>query len=244
MALTRIPVQRGSLERKTTGLTVIAIAEILADTPGLSEHLATDTSASVVRCPAISEEVVSICHRFTPCVLVADVSFLACINLAKLAIATDSGRLVKTLIVVDEDDPKICQGLLRTGFDGIIQRSAPCAVFRRAFDAIAQGELWASRKSISALVREFLSGASPRKLTAREREIFGLLAKGYKNREIAAALFVSRDTIRWHLRSIYSKLGLADRGRAMEYALAEARVPAIKPNVAERGGRRPRRACS
>jgi DNA-binding NarL/FixJ family response regulator len=149
------------------------------------------------------------------------VSFVASINLARIRTATDSGRSVKTLIVVDEDDPKLCQRLLRMGFDGAIERSAPPAIFRRALSAVAEGELWASRKSVSALVREFLSDTGPTKLTTRQREIFDLLAKGYKNREIADALFVSRDTIRWHLRGIYAKLGVPDRTRAIEYAFDE-----------------------
>ncbi len=244
MALSRIPAQQDSLARGTTRLTVVIIDDIVTNAPGLAKHVATDASTSVVRCPGIHAEVVSICHRFTPCVLVADVSFLANVNLAEFAIGTDAGRSVKTLIVVDEDDPILCERLLRMGFDGIIQRSAPPVVFRRALDAIAEGELWASRKSISALVRGFLSDVNPRKLTTREKEIFALLAKGYKNQQIADALFVSHDTVRWHLRSIYSKLGVPDRKRAIEYALGHGRAVAIKSNVAERVGDRLRRACS
>lgn len=231
-----------NLERGATRLTVVTVADTVADTPGLSKHLATDASISVVRCPAITGEVISVCHRLTPCVLVADVSFLANINLAKFAIAIDSGRSVKTLIVVDEDDPKFCQRLLRIGFAGVIQRSAPSTVFRRAIDALAQGELWASRKTISVLVREFLADSNPRKLTTREREVFELLAQGCKNREIADALFVSHETVRWHLRSIYAKLGVPDRNCAIEYALAQGIAVAMKPGLAEGLGKSRRRA--
>ena len=244
MALSRVSVLPEPPEHGTARLTVVTVGDTVRDTPGLSKHLATDPSTSTVRCPAITGEIVSLCHQLTPCVLVADVSFLANINLAKFAIATDSGRSVRTLIVVDEEDPKFCQSLLRTGFAGVIQRSASSAVFGRALEAVAQGELWASRKTTSALIRDFLSDASPKWLTAREREVFGLLAKGYKNREIASALFVSHETIRWHLRGIYSKLGVPDRKRAIEYALAYGMAAPTKPSVVEGVVKSPQRACS
>jgi DNA-binding NarL/FixJ family response regulator len=206
MALSWVARQHGKAR-----LTVVTIADIAAETPGLSGHLSGDDSVTHSR--ANSVDVVSSWPQSAPCVLVADVSCVASINLARIRTATDSGHSVKTLIVVDEDDPELCEKLLRMGFDGAIERSAPPAIFRRALQAVAEGELWAPRKSISALLREFLSDAGPTKLTTREREIFDLLAKGHKNREIADALFVSRDTIRWHLRSIYAKVGAPDRKR-------------------------------
>jgi DNA-binding NarL/FixJ family response regulator len=244
MALSRISVLPENPEHGTVRRTVVTVGEIVRDTPGLLKLFGTDSSISVVRCPADTGEIVSTCHQRTPCILVADVSFLANLNLAKFAIATDSGRSVKTLVVIDQEDTKFCQNLLRTGFAGVIQRTASSAVFGRALDAIAQGELWASRKITSALIREFLSDASPKWLTAREKEVFGLLAKGFKNREIASALFVSHETIRWHLRGIYSKLGVPDRKRAIEYALAYGMAAPMKPSTVEGVVKSPQRACS
>jgi DNA-binding NarL/FixJ family response regulator len=219
MALSWVARQHGKAR-----LTVVTIADIAADTPGLSGHLSSDDSVTHSR--ANSADVVSSWPQSTPCVLVADVSCVPSINLARIRTATDSGRSVRTLIVVDEDDPELCERLLRMGFDGAIERSAPPAIFRRALHAVAEGELWAPRKSISALLREFLSDTGPTKLTTREREIFDLLAKGHKNREIADALFVSRDTIRWHLRSIYAKVGAPDRKRPSNTHSAN-RVPHV-----------------
>jgi DNA-binding NarL/FixJ family response regulator len=210
----------------------VTVADTVRDTPGLSKHLAEDASTSVVRCPAISGEVASICLQLTPCVLIADASFLAQINLAdEFMITIDSGRSVKILIVVDEDDPRFCLKLLRLGCAGTVRRGVPSAVFQRAIHAVAEGELWASRKVTATLVSELLSDDRPRTLTARERQILDLIAKGHKNREIADSLFISRETVRWHARSIYSKLGVSDRDSAIEYALDTAPVIHTKPVV-------------
>jgi DNA-binding NarL/FixJ family response regulator len=213
-------------------LTVVTVADILKKAPSLAKHLSEDTSVSVVSYSGL-KQIVEIYRQPKPCLIVADTSFLSTTDLAEFANALDLEQSLKILIVVDEDDPRFCQKLLRMGLAGAIHRSAPAAVFRRALDAVTQGELWASRKTISALVQEFLSEASSKRLTIREKEILGLVASGRKNREIADALFVSHETVRWHLRGIYGKLGVTDRKRAIEYALVKGMSVAPKPNVGE-----------
>jgi len=56
-------------------------------------------------------------------------------------------------------------------------------------------------------------------LTAREREVLRLLARGLSNAQIAEELIVSLLTVKAHLRSIYSKLGVTSRSAATRYAL-------------------------
>ena len=56
---------------------------------------------------------------------------------------------------------------------------------------------------------------------AREIEVLRLLARGLQNREIAAALFVTYNTIHSHIRSIYRKLGTSSRSEAIDRARSE-----------------------
>lgn len=56
-------------------------------------------------------------------------------------------------------------------------------------------------------------------LTPRERELLTLLGEGYGNRDIAAALGVSDHTVKFHLRSIYAKLGARSRTEAVSLAV-------------------------
>ena len=59
------------------------------------------------------------------------------------------------------------------------------------------------------------------RLSAREIEVLRLLARGLQNREIAAALFVTYNTIHSHIRSIYRKLGTSSRSEAIDRARSE-----------------------
>jgi DNA-binding NarL/FixJ family response regulator len=70
--------------------------------------------------------------------------------------------------------------------------------------------------------RRRLSAADP--LTAREREILSLMTNGLANTQIAAALKLGEGTVRNHVSSILSKLGVADRTKAVLVALRQRLV--------------------
>jgi DNA-binding CsgD family transcriptional regulator len=75
-------------------------------------------------------------------------------------------------------------------------------------------------------------------LTAREREILGLLARGQSGAEIAAALVLSPETVRTHVRNAMAKLGASTRSQAVVMAMRAgylADTPA--PNGDEPGGK-------
>ncbi len=55
-------------------------------------------------------------------------------------------------------------------------------------------------------------------LTAREREVLALMARGLRNKEIADALFISPRTVKWHTQRLYQKLGVANRTEAVSLA--------------------------
>jgi DNA-binding NarL/FixJ family response regulator len=60
---------------------------------------------------------------------------------------------------------------------------------------------------------------APVDLTPRETEVLRLVAEGLSNKEIAAALFLSLRTVKFHLVNIYGKLGVSTRTEAAIYAL-------------------------
>jgi DNA-binding NarL/FixJ family response regulator len=103
---------------------------------------------------------------------------------------------------------------LHLGFFGTLHPDTPAPDLRRALHAVAGGELWFPRKVMSRAIRTLLPTIAATRLTAREREVLSLMEQGYSNREISEALYISRETVRWHVKSLNSKIGKVDRWRA------------------------------
>jgi DNA-binding NarL/FixJ family response regulator len=78
----------------------------------------------------------------------------------------------------------------------------------------AGGRLFA--REVAARANDKTPGPS---LTSREVEVLELVAKGLSNKEIGAALFVSEDTIKTHLKHVFTKLGVGDRTEAALLAI-------------------------
>jgi len=81
-------------------------------------------------------------------------------------------------------------------------------------------EVYQGGRPISPDVRAKLNErASHPTLTAREVEVMQLVAAGHRNKEIAAALSISEETVRVHVKSILNKFNVSDRTAAMRVAL-------------------------
>jgi len=117
----------------------------------------------------------------------------------------------RALVLTDETDPELLIHLLRMGFAGCLQRDCSSQTVRKAIEAVEAGEIWASRMVMSGALRSVTSILHEGKLTAREIEVLDRIAIGHDNRRIAEELFITRETVRWHIRNAYSKLGVHDR---------------------------------
>jgi DNA-binding NarL/FixJ family response regulator len=106
--------------------------------------------------------------------------------------------------MTDGESEVATKRLVGKGFSGVIPSSAPGDVILRALRTVAHGELWVGRRLMSEMIREFVT-AKELNLTSREAEILSLVKVGHSNSQIADLLFISRDTVRWHLRSVYRK---------------------------------------
>ncbi len=80
------------------------------------------------------------------------------------------------------------------------------------------------------------SGNGGKSLSARESEIMSLIADGHTNGEIASSLFLAEKTVKNHVRSIYSKLGVGSRSAAIaswvDFARAASRAASTRPHSA------------
>ena len=112
---------------------------------------------------------------------------------------------------------------LRAGASGFLLKDSPRADLVSAVRAAAAGNALLAPSVTRRLIEAFArrppaTTPSPTRLaslTAREREVLVLLARGGSNTEIAAALFVSEATVKTHVGNLLAKLGLRDRVQAV-----------------------------
>ena len=132
-----------------------------------------------------------------------------------------SGPKVVMLTTFDLDD--YVYEALRAGASGFLLKDAPRHDLISAVRAAAAGNALLAPSVTRRLIESFArrppeAAPSPARLaslTARERDILLLLARGHTNAEIAAGLVVSEATVKTHIGHLLAKLGLRDRVQAV-----------------------------
>lgn len=158
------------------------------------------------------------CRQITPCVLIVEEEILSLFEAGEFAHAVDFGRLVRVLVVVSGGSEEAALAFARMGCMGVVPEDSALAVLRKAVRALFKGEMWFDPALMARLIRQLLLATSSPKLTPRETDIAKLIGRGCSNRMIAQTLLISHETVRWHVRSIHSKLGIRDRRAAAQYA--------------------------
>lgn len=116
---------------------------------------------------------------------------------------------VRILAVSAYEDETYVRSLLASGAAGYITKEKPLEVIAEAVEAVARGEgRW--------FVNPIAQGDMP--ISRRELDVLRLMAKGFDNGAIAEALFLSENTIRNHVASIYAKLGVNSYREAIAWA--------------------------
>lgn len=112
------------------------------------------------------------------------------------------------------DEPRM-MGVLRAGAAGYIRKDAEPETLLAAVRAVARGKTY-----IDPSVARLALGAAPREeLTARETEVLRRLAQGLSNKEIAATLAISEETVKTHVSNVLAKLEAENRAQAIVQAL-------------------------
>ena len=111
-------------------------------------------------------------------------------------------------------------GVLRAGADGYVRKDAAPETLLAAVRAVAKGKTYID----PAIGRELRRARRERSLTSRETEVLRQLALGLSNKDIAAALAVSEETVKTHVGHVLSKLHVENRAQAIVQALKRGLV--------------------
>jgi DNA-binding NarL/FixJ family response regulator len=129
----------------------------------------------------------------------------------------------RVLLLADVAGADLHRRAVRVGAYGVVGTDRPPESLLKAIDKVHQGEVWMERRFVADLVGPAAVGPGSDQvrigsLTPREREVVSLLCEGLRNKQIAERLAVTDVTVRHHLTSVFSKLGVTDRLGLMLYA--------------------------
>jgi len=119
---------------------------------------------------------------------------------------------------------------LQAGAAGYLLKDADPDEVAAAIRAAARGEVHLDPAVAGRLTRQLVSPPTGlASLTARERTVLALVARGLSNRQIAAELYISDRTARTHVSHVLTKLQLSSRTQAALVAIREGLIPPPSP---------------
>jgi RNA polymerase sigma factor (sigma-70 family) len=193
---------------------------------GLQAVLSSDETIEVVGEAGDGRAAVQAARTLEPDVVLMDIRMPDQDGIAATrdVLAATSETKVAVLTTFEQDDYVF--GALSAGASGFLLKRTKPEELIAAIHTIAEGESLLSpsvtRTVIERMAAEPVSNAAASKrldeLTAREREVLQLIARGLSNHEIATDLFIEQSTVKTHVKRILMKLRLRDRVQAVIFA--------------------------
>ena len=166
-------------------------------------------------------------RRLKPDVVLMDIRMpeLDGIEATRRVIADGGEAPPRVLMLTTFDINEYVYEALRAGASGFLLKDVPPEELAAGIRVVARGDALLAPSITRRLIQEFArapAAATPPPglddLTARELEVFRLVARGMSNAEIAAELIVGETTVKTHVARVLMKLGLRDRVQAVVLA--------------------------
>jgi DNA-binding NarL/FixJ family response regulator len=194
---------------------------------GLTKILEARPAFEVVAEAADGAQAVEASSRLRPDVVLMDIRMPGMDGLeATRRIVERNGAATRVLVLTTFGRNEYVYEALRAGASGFLLKDTPAEELLTAVEIIARGDALLAPTITRAVIEEFVRRPPPpqqpprklEQLTAREKEVLHLLARGMANAEIAKELFISDATVRTHVLHVLQKLDLRDRIHAVIYA--------------------------
>jgi DNA-binding NarL/FixJ family response regulator len=173
-------------------------------------------------------EAIELARRLHPDLMLIDIGMSPCNGLeATRAVKTELPDVKVIIVTVSDDDQDLFEAV-RCGAEGYLLKGMSEEELSATLTSISAGEPALSPGLAAKILDEFArmareGGGKPAgpedQLTDRERDVLRLVAEGATNREIAATLYVSENTVGFHMKNILAKLHLKNRAHAAAFAI-------------------------
>jgi DNA-binding NarL/FixJ family response regulator len=172
-------------------------------------------------------EAVAVARSQRPDVILMDIRMPEMDGLeATRRIVEDAEWPVKVVILTTFDPDEYVYEALKAGASAFVLKDIPRAELVAAVRTVADGGALLAPSITRRLIGRFTqrlaadneTSARLQRLTDREREVLTAIARGYNNGEISEQLFIGAATVKTHINSVFTKLGLRDRAQAVVFA--------------------------
>jgi DNA-binding NarL/FixJ family response regulator len=204
---------------------------------GLRQVFAETDDIEVVGEAGDGRETMLLVKEKHPDVILLDLRMPGMDGLAVLDALQSANSKIRVVVLTGSEDKNEYVQAMKLGCSGIVLKQTAPELIAKSVRKVYAGEIWLDSHTTAAVMKRFaapqpdpaplpIRGGYTSKtrgertpLSTREREIVGLVAQGYKNKEMAEKMFISEQTVKNHLHNIFDKLGVSDRLELALYAI-------------------------
>jgi DNA-binding NarL/FixJ family response regulator len=214
---------------KPTGAKIrIAIADdhpIFSD--GLRRLLCLEEDLEVVAQVNDGQHVAEALQKCGPDILLLDLNMPGLSGLGTLKLLQAASSRTRVILLTASDNRHAFIEALKLGSCGIVQKQAATDLLIEAIRRVFAGEIWLDSDTTAAVVHRcvadeqtiqphihataFSREREHSQLSPRETELVSYVAQGFKNKDIGERMYISEQTVKNHLHSIFDKLHVSDR---------------------------------
>jgi two-component system, NarL family, response regulator LiaR len=165
-------------------------------------------------------EAIEYCEQLQPDVILMDLLMPELGGVAATHTIHQRWPRVQVIALTSFQEKELVQDALQAGAIGYLLKNVSGEELAEAIQQAHGGRPTLAPEAVQALIQPPSEAETmAADLTRREQEVLALLVKGMSNPEIAGRLFISRATVKVHISSILSKLGVASRAEAISLAI-------------------------
>jgi DNA-binding NarL/FixJ family response regulator len=128
------------------------------------------------------------------------------------------------MLTVSDEDADLFEAI-KLGAHGYLLKDLNAYEFLEMLGGLQRGEAAITRKTVRRLMEGFAASSRQRhdtveELTQREIQLLQLVAEGHSNKALAQKLSISENTVKYHLKNVFQKLGAQNRTEAVAYAIS------------------------
>jgi DNA-binding NarL/FixJ family response regulator len=199
---------------------------------GLRSLLSTESDIEVVGEAGNGRQAVQMAHQLRPDVVIMDISMPVLNGLEATAQIVGNGYPAKVLILSSHSDDEYVHKLTEAGASGYLVKYAAAGDLIKAVREISKGNAYFSPSILRRLLELYRESNTRGRLvhhdnehlTSREQEVLQMVAEGFGNKQVAAALCLSIKTVEKHRQQLMDKLDIHEVAGLTRYAIAHGIV--------------------